>query len=83
MDSLAVFRTSRIIIMISGAILIIVGLAMIILQLNHDLALNNMSARTTEGGEADSKLTGTYLGLIVITFGWLLEVVGFLKNPPN
>ncbi len=83
MDSLAVLKTSRMILMVSGAVLIIVGLVMVVIQFNHDLALNNLTTKYVETDENGPKSTTNYLGLIVITFGWLLEIIGYLRKPSN
>ena len=75
----------QIIIMLSGAILIVVGLVLVALQFQHD---TNMPAHAPDTRVLETtptgglKLTTTYVGLIVLGIGAALEIVGYVAALP-
>jgi energy-converting hydrogenase Eha subunit E len=78
-------KVPQLIIMLSGAALIVVGVILVILQLNHELALSsfNPSSRALQTSPTGGlQLATTYVGLIVLAIGATLEIVGFVAASP-
>lgn len=80
-------RTPQLIIMLSGAALIIAGLVLIAVQFYQEvLAVEPRTQLPTRTIETDPsgglKLTTTYVGLVVVAIGALLETVGYLAALP-
>lgn len=75
----------QILIMLSGAILIVVGVVLIVVQFQHELAAPTISAfpRSLETSPSGGiKLVTTYVGLIVVGIGAALETVGYVATTP-
>jgi uncharacterized membrane protein len=78
-------RTPQLIIMLSGAVLIVAGLALIAVQFNQEVLISGSrpASRTIETDPSGGlKLTTTYVGLVVVAIGALLETVGYLAGLP-
>lgn len=74
----------QLIIMISGALLIVVGIVLVAIQMGDmtlaDAPRRTRSIETTPSGGI--KLTTTYVGLVVMVIGAALEIVGYLGATP-
>jgi hypothetical protein len=71
--------------MLSGAILIAVGVVLIAVQFQHDLNIPNFtpSPRILETSPTGGlKLSTTYVGLIVVGIGAALEIAGYVAATP-
>ncbi len=71
----------QLIIMLSGAALIIIGVALVCLQFYHESQMQGLTPvmrGLTVDPRGTSSLQTTYVGLIVIAIGAVLEVVGIL-----
>lgn len=78
-------QVPQLIIMLSGAALITVGIMLVIMQFAHEMQLPQYmpSTRGLEFGPAEGiKLSTTYVGLILVGIGAFLEVVGFGATIP-
>ena len=64
------FAVAQLIILILGAVLIAVGLALVTVQ---------FWTRTVQGSASEFMLRTTYPGLIIIALGVVLEIVVYLK----
>lgn len=75
----------QLIIMLSGAALMVVGVVLVIVQLTHELntpgfAGSSRSLETTPTGGI--KLSTTYVGLVILAIGAALEIVGYVASRP-
>jgi uncharacterized membrane protein len=79
-------RWPQLIIMISGAVLMLVSIILIAVQFSHELAQPEFAPRTRSleaaSYEGALKLTTNYIGLVVIAPGALLEIVGYVATLP-
>ena len=78
-------KLPQLIIMLSGAALMVVGVVLIVVQLAHELnapafeATSRTLETTPTGG---IRLSTTYVGLVVLALGAALEIVGFVASRP-
>lgn len=73
-------------IMLTGAFLIIVGVGLIVFQMwvettSPGIQFNPRSLNI-EGVGAKASITTTYVGLIIAAIGSVLEIVGYLASKP-
>jgi uncharacterized membrane protein len=86
----------QLVIMLSGAVLMVVGVVLVVVQLAHELSLPTFSGGATRSVETSPtggiKLSTTYVGLVVLAIGAALEIVGYVaatpwrgrdRSPPN
>jgi Flp pilus assembly protein TadB len=78
-------KLPQLIIMLSGATLIVIGVVLLVLQLSTELNQpafipETRSLETTPTG--GFKLTTTYVGLVVLVIGATLEIVGYVASTP-
>jgi uncharacterized membrane protein len=79
-------RWPQLVIMISGAVLMLVSIILIAVQFSHELTQPEFAPRTRSleaaPYEGALKLTTNYVGLVVIALGALLEIVGYVATLP-
>lgn len=78
-------RTPQLVIMVSGAALIVTGLVLITVQFYQEVLVlgSRPASRSIETDPSGGlKLTTTYVGLVVVAIGALLETVGYLAALP-
>jgi uncharacterized membrane protein len=78
-------KLPQLMIMISGVALILAGLVLVVLQIQHEMSMPSFtpaprSIETTPTGGI--KLSTTYVGLVVMAIGAALEIVGFVAATP-
>jgi hypothetical protein len=61
----------------SGLALIVVGLVLTILQFSRNMRRGDFMTRSLSAGTEGVSLSTTYVGLIMIVIGALLEAVGY------
>lgn len=77
--------TAQVIIMLSGAALIVVGVVLVVLQFQHQLSMPDFvprtrSVRVQPTGAFDIK--ATHAGLVLVAIGAFLEAVGYMATVP-
>lgn len=77
MDTLLDPRFSQLTVMGSGLALIVVGLVLTILQFSRNMRRGDFTARSLSAGTEGVSLSTTYVGLIMVVIGALLEAVGY------
>ena len=77
MDTLFDPRFSQLIVMSSGLALIMVGLVLTVLQFSRNMRRGEFTARSLSAGTEGVSLSTTYVGLILVAIGALLEAVGY------
>lgn len=83
MVSLSHPRMPQLIIMLSGAVLLMVGVVLVSIQFGHEMMAGiPASPRALKGGKEGAELTTTYIGLMVTAIGAFLETVGYLATLP-
>ena len=77
---------AQLIIMLSGALLIVVGIGLIIVQMwievtmpAHDFA---QRGAMLEGAGTKASVQTTYVGVIVLFLGAFLEIIGYVAGKP-
>lgn len=78
-------RMPQLIIMLSGAVLIVIGTVLVFVQLMHEMnqpafAPPTRALETTPTGGI--QLSTTYVGLVVLAIGAALEIVGYVASTP-
>ena len=79
-------QRAQLIIMLSGALLVVVGIGLIIAQMwievtipAHDFAKRGA---TFTGAGTQASVETTYVGLIVLYVGAFLEIIGYVAGKP-
>lgn len=72
--------------MLSGALLIVVGIGLVIGQMWIEVTIPatqfDPRGATFEGAGAKASVQTTYVGLIVLFVGALLEIIGYVAGKP-
>ena len=79
-------QRAQLIIMLSGALLIVVGIGLIIAQMWVEVSIpaHEFAHRsaTFEGAGTKASVQTTYVGLIVLFVGAFLEIIGYVAGKP-
>jgi hypothetical protein len=79
-------QRAQLIIMLSGALLIVVGIGLIIAQMWIEVTIpaHEFAQRgaTLEGAGTKTSVQTTYVGLIVLFVGAFLEIIGYVTSSP-
>lgn len=79
-------KQAQLIIMLSGALLIVVGIGLIVAQMWIEVTIPTQEfarrGASLEGAGTKASVQTTYVGLIVLFVGAFLEIVGYVAGRP-